>query len=42
MKLGVLLPTFRYGADDAFAFAAHAVDAGVDGLFAYDHLWPRG
>ena len=42
MKLGVLLPTFRYGADDAFAFAAKAVDAGVDGLFAYDHLWPMG
>ena len=42
MKLGVLLPTFRYGADDAFAFAAQAVDAGVNGLFAYDHLWPMG
>jgi alkanesulfonate monooxygenase SsuD/methylene tetrahydromethanopterin reductase-like flavin-dependent oxidoreductase (luciferase family) len=42
VKLGVLLPTFRNGADDAFAFAAQAVDAGVDGLFAYDHLWPMG
>ena len=42
MKVGVLLPTFRSGADDAFAFAARAVDAGVDGLFAYDHLWPMG
>jgi hypothetical protein len=42
MKLGVLLPTFRYGAEDAFAFAADAIDAGVDGLFAYDHLWPMG
>jgi len=42
VKLGVLLPTFRYGADDAFAFAEAAVDAGVDGLFAYDHLWPMG
>lgn len=42
MKVGVLLPTFRYGADDAFAFAARAVDAGVEGLFAYDHLWPMG
>ena len=42
MKLGVLLPTFRDGAADAFSFAAHAVDAGVDGLFAYDHLWPMG
>ncbi len=42
MKLGVLLPTFRNGAADAFAFAARAVEAGVDGLFAYDHLWPMG
>jgi alkanesulfonate monooxygenase SsuD/methylene tetrahydromethanopterin reductase-like flavin-dependent oxidoreductase (luciferase family) len=42
VNLGVLLPTFRYGADDAFAFAAQAVEAGVDGLFAYDHLWPMG
>lgn len=42
MKLGVLLPTFRHGAADAFDFADRAVDAGVDGLFAYDHLWPMG
>ncbi len=42
MKLGVLLPTFRDGAADALSFATHAVEAGVDGLFAYDHLWPMG
>ena len=42
MKLGVLLPTFRDGAEDALAFAGEAVDAGVDGVFAYDHLWPMG
>jgi alkanesulfonate monooxygenase SsuD/methylene tetrahydromethanopterin reductase-like flavin-dependent oxidoreductase (luciferase family) len=42
MKLGVLLPTFRNGAADAFAFAERALDAGVDGFFAYDHLWPMG
>lgn len=42
MKLGALLPTFRNGAADAIAFADSAVDAGVDGLFAYDHLWPMG
>jgi alkanesulfonate monooxygenase SsuD/methylene tetrahydromethanopterin reductase-like flavin-dependent oxidoreductase (luciferase family) len=42
VKLGVLLPTFRDGAADALDFAAKAVDAGVDGLFAYDHLWPMG
>lgn len=42
MKLGVLLPTFRNGADDAFAFADQAADAKLDGVFAYDHLWPMG
>lgn len=42
MKIGVLLPTFREGADDALAFAREAADAGVDGVFAYDHLWPMG
>jgi hypothetical protein len=42
VKLGVLLPTFRDTADDALAFAARAADAGLDGVFAYDHLWPMG
>jgi hypothetical protein len=42
MKLGVLLPTFRNGAADAFDYADRAVEAGMDGLFAYDHLWPMG
>jgi alkanesulfonate monooxygenase SsuD/methylene tetrahydromethanopterin reductase-like flavin-dependent oxidoreductase (luciferase family) len=42
VKVGVLLPTFRNGAADALTFAAQAVEAGVDGLFAYDHLWPMG
>lgn len=42
MKLGVLLPTFREGADDALAVAGEAAEAGVDGVFAYDHLWPMG
>ena len=42
MKLGVLLPTFRNGAADALDYAARAVEAGLDGLFAYDHLWPMG
>jgi alkanesulfonate monooxygenase SsuD/methylene tetrahydromethanopterin reductase-like flavin-dependent oxidoreductase (luciferase family) len=42
MKLGVLLPTFREGADDAFAFANEAAKAHIDGVFAYDHLWPMG
>jgi alkanesulfonate monooxygenase SsuD/methylene tetrahydromethanopterin reductase-like flavin-dependent oxidoreductase (luciferase family) len=42
VKLGVLLPTFRYGADDALARADEAAAAGLDGVFAYDHLWPMG
>ncbi len=42
MKLGVLLPTFRDNAHDALAFAKRAADAGLDGVFAYDHLWPMG
>jgi hypothetical protein len=42
VKLGVLLPTFRNGAQDALDFAAKAVDAGLEGLFVYDHLWPMG
>ena len=42
MKLGVLLPTFRRGPDDAFAFAREAAEKGLDGVFAYDHLWPMG
>ncbi len=42
MKLGVLLPTFRRGSADALDFAAQAARAQLDGVFAYDHLWPMG
>jgi hypothetical protein len=42
VKLGLLLPTFRYGADDALARADEAAASGLDGVFAYDHLWPMG
>jgi alkanesulfonate monooxygenase SsuD/methylene tetrahydromethanopterin reductase-like flavin-dependent oxidoreductase (luciferase family) len=42
MKVGVLLPTFRRGADDALDFAERAANAHLDGVFAYDHLWPMG
>lgn len=42
MKLGVLLPTFRNTSDDALAFAGEAARQGIDGVFAYDHLWPMG
>ena len=42
MKLGVLLPTFKDGPDAAFAAAELAARSGLDGVFAYDHLWPMG
>jgi alkanesulfonate monooxygenase SsuD/methylene tetrahydromethanopterin reductase-like flavin-dependent oxidoreductase (luciferase family) len=42
MRTGVVLPTFRATPAAAFAAAAEAVAAGVDGLFCYDHIWPIG
>ena len=42
MKLGVILPTFRDSAEDAFRAAALADERGLDGVFAFDHLWPIG
>jgi alkanesulfonate monooxygenase SsuD/methylene tetrahydromethanopterin reductase-like flavin-dependent oxidoreductase (luciferase family) len=42
VKLGVLLPTFRAGSEDALDAARVAHEAGLDGVFAYDHLWPMG
>lgn len=42
MKLGVFLPLFRDNADDALALADEAERAGLDGVFAFDHLWPMG
>lgn len=42
MKLGVLLPTFVADSAPALAAAAAAREAGLDGVFAFDHLWPMG
>ncbi|HEY1653040.1 MAG TPA: hypothetical protein VGG09_14245 [Acidimicrobiales bacterium] len=42
MRTGIVLPTFRDTPDEAFAAAAAAVEAGVDGVFCYDHIWPLG
>jgi hypothetical protein len=42
VKLGVLLPLFRSSTDDALAAADLAANLGVDGVFAYDHLYPIG
>ena len=37
-----MLPTFRDVVDDALSVAAAAEAAGLDGVFAFDHLWPMG
>jgi hypothetical protein len=42
IRTGIVLPTFRDTPDEAFAAAAEAVEAGVDGVFCYDHIWPLG
>jgi alkanesulfonate monooxygenase SsuD/methylene tetrahydromethanopterin reductase-like flavin-dependent oxidoreductase (luciferase family) len=42
IRTGIVLPTFRDTPDEAFAAAAEATQAGVDGLFCYDHIWPLG
>jgi alkanesulfonate monooxygenase SsuD/methylene tetrahydromethanopterin reductase-like flavin-dependent oxidoreductase (luciferase family) len=42
VRLGVLLPTFADTAAPALAAADAALDARLDGVFAYDHLWPMG
>ena len=42
LRTGVVLPTFRDTPIEAFAVARAAVEAGVDGLFCYDHVWPLG
>jgi len=42
VKLGVVLPTFRRSTDDALEVAQRCATLGIDGVFAYDHLWPLG
>lgn len=42
MKLGVILPTFRDRLDDALDVALRCEAYRIDGVFAYDHLWPMG
>lgn len=42
IRTGIVLPTFRDTPDEAFAAAAEAAEAGIDGLFCYDHIWPLG
>ncbi|MGO9407055.1 MAG: LLM class flavin-dependent oxidoreductase [Acidimicrobiales bacterium] len=40
MKIGITLPTFEPTASGALAAAREAEGAGIDGVFAFDHLWP--
>jgi alkanesulfonate monooxygenase SsuD/methylene tetrahydromethanopterin reductase-like flavin-dependent oxidoreductase (luciferase family) len=42
VKIGVVLPTFRVDAREALRVADAAQGAGLDGVFAFDHLWPMG
>ena len=42
MRIGVTLPQFRHDAEAAVEVARRAEDAGVDGVFVFDHLWPLG
>jgi alkanesulfonate monooxygenase SsuD/methylene tetrahydromethanopterin reductase-like flavin-dependent oxidoreductase (luciferase family) len=42
VKVGITLPQFREEAAPAFEAARLAEEAGLDGLFVFDHLWPIG
>jgi len=42
VRTGLILPSFSDKPDLALAVARLAEDAGVDGVFCYDHLWPMG
>lgn len=42
MKVGMLLSSFRPDPERALAQATHAEEAGLDGVFCYDHVWPMG
>jgi len=42
MRIGVVLPSFRRSSAEAMATARQAEEAGIDGVFCFDHLWPMG
>src|SRR5436305_1721416 len=42
MRVGICLPQFRDDAEAAVATARAAEEADLDGVFAFDHLWPLG
>ena len=39
MKVGITLPQFRHDAQPAIGVAREAEAVGLDGVFAFDHLW---
>jgi alkanesulfonate monooxygenase SsuD/methylene tetrahydromethanopterin reductase-like flavin-dependent oxidoreductase (luciferase family) len=42
MKVGVVLPSFARDPSHVVYTARRAEEAGLDGVFAFDHLWPLG
>jgi len=42
VKVGITLPTFEHTSGAAIAVARAADELGIDGVFAFDHLWPIG
>jgi alkanesulfonate monooxygenase SsuD/methylene tetrahydromethanopterin reductase-like flavin-dependent oxidoreductase (luciferase family) len=42
LKIGISLPQFRADAEAAIVTARAAEEAGLDGVFVFDHLWPVG
>jgi alkanesulfonate monooxygenase SsuD/methylene tetrahydromethanopterin reductase-like flavin-dependent oxidoreductase (luciferase family) len=42
IRIGLVLPSFRYGSEEALDTARQAESAGLDAVFCFDHLWPMG
>ncbi|MGH9226437.1 MAG: LLM class flavin-dependent oxidoreductase [Acidimicrobiales bacterium] len=42
VKVGICLPQFRDEAEPSIRVALQAEAVGLDGVFAFDHLWPLG
>jgi alkanesulfonate monooxygenase SsuD/methylene tetrahydromethanopterin reductase-like flavin-dependent oxidoreductase (luciferase family) len=42
VRVGVTLPQFRDDAEPALSVARGAEEAGLDGVFVFDHMWPLG
>jgi len=42
VRIGVMLPTFSDDAEHILVAARAAATGGLDGVFAFDHLWPIG